>query len=276
MLLLTLLTIASYQQHSDRIGSPYYHPGSCIYYRNEMGFKARFLKQSTELQIATHSIDGRGSAIETKLGNKRTLTDDDTASTRSASSDISPIGIGITEEQPKEESTLLDSANNAFLSTLCCHGGSLQGDEDGNDLKESNDSPRKEVEFGEDEGFLSKLTGTLLYIIGQAPPVQLVKCLEDRSVDQSEVSLPQVLTDMAEEYDQTQLKIKLEDKTLKEQYEKQQQSSKRRMLPKLPKRGNKGSSRKSTSATISSNSSFFEKLKKSPSQVKQSSPMYEV
>lgn len=242
-----------------------------------MGFKARFLhKQPTELLIAAQSFDGCGPAIETKLDNKLTLSDNDTVSLGSSTSDISPIGVDITQEQPNEENTIIASANNVFLTTLCCHGGSLPGDEDGNDLKESGNAPKKVIELEEDEGFFSKLTGALLYIIGQAPPVQLVKCLEDRSVDQSEVSLPQVLTDMAEEYDQTQLKIKLEDKTLKEQYDKQQQRSRRMMLPKLPKRCKKGSSRKSTSATISSNSSIFERLKKKSSESKQSSPMYEV
>jgi hypothetical protein len=235
-----------------------------------MGIKARFMhRKSAAMPVEVQSIEDFGPSIEAKL-HKR--TDEDTASIASSNSDISPIAIDIVKEE--EAQGIVDVSNSGFFSTLCCHGGSLPGDDDADDLKEKEETPQEHVETGEDEGFFSKITGTFLYMLGQAPPVQIVKCLEDRSVDQSEVSLPQVLTDMAEEYDQTQLKLQIQDHMLKSEYEKQQKESRRKKM-KLPLIG---SSAKSTSATVSSNSSLFERLKKKKSSrsKRDNSPLYEV
>lgn len=233
-----------------------------------MGIKARFMHKPSVMSVDVHSIEDLEPSIETNL---RKPADDDTASIGSCSSDASPICVDISKDKPEQE--LVEVTNTSFLSTLCCHGGSLPGDDD-NDLKEKDYAPQQQAaNTEEDEGFVAKLTATFLYIIGQAPPVHFVKCLEDRSVDQSELSLPQVLTDMAEEYDQNQLKLQLQDSRLKEEYEKQQKSRRKLKLPSM-----KGmSGHKSTSATISSNSSFFEKLKKkSSSRSKKCPSMYEL
>lgn len=231
-----------------------------------MGIKARFMhKQTRAAQVDKQSTEKLEPLTETVV-HKR--SDDDTASTKSCSSDISKV-----KEQPEQDQEPIEVTNAGFLSTLCCHGGSLPGDDD-DDLKEIEDAPKqKAAGVEEGEGFFAKITGTFLYIIGQAPPVEFVKCLEDRSVDQSEVSLPQVLTDMAEEYDQTQLKLQIQDDQLKEQYEKQEKSRRKLKLPSMKR--NSGHS--STSATVCSNGSFFERLKKkSATRKKKLSPMYEI
>jgi hypothetical protein len=241
-----------------------------------MGLKTRFMHKQTPaamplMPVDIQSLEEFEPAVETKLRKR----DDDTASIGSCASDISPI-----PRQPEGGNFIFDT-NKTFLSTFCCHGGSLPGDDDADDIQEKDDVPSQMKETEEDEGLFSKLTGTFLYIIGQAPPVQFVRCLEDRSVDQSEVSLPQVLTDMADEFDQTQRKLEEQHTQLKEQYEIQQKApasvSRRKLLPKLSLRGSKGSTQRSTGATVSSNSSFFEKMKKSSSSKQEAlSPMYEV
>lgn len=226
-------------------------------------------RQAEAMPVEVQSNQDFEPSVEAKL---REHTDEDTVSIGSWNSDISPIGIDIVKEEKDQE--IVEVSNNGFFSTLCCHGGSLPGDDDGNDLKEKEETHQKHVEIDEDEGLLSKVTGAFLYMIGQAPPVQFVKCLEDNSVDQSEVTLPQVLTDMAVEYDETQLKLQIQDHMLKSEYEKQQKESRRKKL-KLPLIG---SSAKSSCATVGSNSSLFERLKKKKSSRSKNepSPLYEV
>ena len=231
-----------------------------------MGLKPRFRKKQT-----TPAVVELDSSRKPKSSNGK--KDDDTISTKSDSSDIvSPkrnaaVDVGTGEDND-------DVSNVSFFSTLCCHGGSLPGDEE-NDLQDKGDAPLNSQ--WEDDGFLAKLTGSLLYLIGQAPPVQVVRCFGDRSVDQSELSIPQVLTDMAEEFDQS-----LEqDKVLKEFYETQDKPRRNKMIMKL---GSKRSGQRSTSATISSKTSAFAKVKRSPSsrsfvhrnKRKDSKPMFEV
>lgn len=234
-------------------------------------------------------------SVEMKL---RTNADNDTISTRSDASDfsdVSPIDKREVPSQTDEDNTLESATNNIFLSTLCCHGGSVPGEEDdARDIKGEEDEHPLGKEAEDDEGFLAKLTGTFLYIIGQAPPVQIVRCMEDRSVDQSEVSLPQVLTDMAEEYEHSRRKVEAKDRQLKAEYERQQRErmqqlpplheSRRKKNMLLSMKSVKGSaSNKSSDATASSNSSLFDKLIKNGSKLSRgrsktddSSGLYEV
>ena len=234
-------------------------------------------------------------SVEMKL---RTNADNDTISTRSDTTDFSDVSPFDKQELPlerDEDITLETATNNIFLSTLCCHSGSVPGEEeDARDIKGEEDAHRLRKETEDDDGFLAKLTGTFLYIIGQAPPVQFVRCMEDRSVDQSEVSLPQVLTDMAEEYEQSRRKLEAKDRKLKAEYERQQRErmqqlpplheSRRKKNMLLSMRSVKGSaSNKSSDATASSNSSLFDKLVKNGSKLSRgrsktddSSGLYEI
>ena len=233
-----------------------------------MGLKPRFRKKQS-----TPGVVDLDKSRKPKINNVK--KDDDTISTKSDSSDlVSPKGNGKVEVRSGEEHDD-DVSNVSFFSTLCCHGGSLPGDEE-NDLQDKGDAPNN-PQWQDDDGLLAKLTGSFLYMIGQAPPVTVVRCLGDRSVDQSELSLPQVLTDMAEEFDQS-----LEqDKVLKEFYETQDKSRRNKMMMKL---GSKRSGQRSTSATVSSRASVFAKAKRSPSsrsfvhrnKSKDSKPMFEV
>lgn len=49
--------------------------------------------------------------------------------------------------------------------------------------------------------FLDRLINVALYLIGGAPPVNFVKCFQCPSVDRSELTLPPVLSSLADEYD---------------------------------------------------------------------------
>lgn len=222
-----------------------------------MQLKARFTRKSP----AAKAVNIRSNEeLEPVIEAKPSQTDNDTASTHSSVSDISPVGLNKVPEHPHVGNTLAESANKTFFLSLCCHGGSLPGDEDEDDIKEKDDTPRDNKEIEQDETFFTKLTGTFLHSIGQAPP-QTVRCLEDRSVDGSELTIPQVLTDMAEEYDETRRQVEKRDAILKNQYERQQISLLEQKKFKLPLGSlmGKRASRRSTCATVFSNSITFEK-----------------
>ncbi|KAL3791023.1 hypothetical protein HJC23_003012 [Cyclotella cryptica] len=229
--------------------------------------------------VPSHELDP---SVEMKL---RTNADNDTLSTHSYTTDLSDISPMDNLELPfetDEENTLGSVANNVILSTLCCHGGSVPGeDQDAHDIKGEEDASPLGKEKEDDDGFISKLAGTFLYFIGQAPPVQIVRCMEERSVDQSEVSIPQVLTDMAEEYEHSRRKLEEKDRYLKEVYQRQQRERLQQLPPLHDSRRKKNilmsmktvkgsASNKSSDATVSSNSSLFDKLKKSGSKLSRS------
>ena len=199
----------------------------------------------------------------------KATADDDTVSTRSDTSEQSEIS-------PVDDDgvSLVSKASEGFLSALCCHSGSVDYGE--NELHGIKKEKQARLEENDEEGLMSKVAVAFLYMIGQAPPVQFVKCFEDRSVDESEVSLPQVLTDMAEEFDDAQRRLEARDRDLKQQYERQQQQKKKRSLLRPLRIAKSGATNRSSGATVSSSSSVFDKINKRASIAKKDPAFYEI
>lgn len=93
-----------------------------------------------------------------------------------------------------EESSSYDS----ILPTCCC-GDSFVGRSSIEDNEEQQEERRNE--FVEKSNLWERVTDIALALVGAAPPVKIIKCLDYSSDDESEVTLPRVLTDLAEEYD---------------------------------------------------------------------------
>mmetsp|Transcript_38613 Transcript_38613/g.92994 ORF Transcript_38613/g.92994 Transcript_38613/m.92994 type:complete len:255 (+) Transcript_38613:270-1034(+) len=98
-----------------------------------------------------------------------------------------------------EESSVFD----AILSTCCCGDSSDLAE---HSLKDKNDKskaqPRPE-DAGDDSPrkLWERLSDVALFLVGSAPPVRFVRCFECSSVDGSELTIPRVLTDLANEHD---------------------------------------------------------------------------
>jgi len=91
-----------------------------------------------------------------------------------------------------------DSVFDSILSTCCCASpGSGQ-----NSIldKDENEQANKNVE-DEQPKLWERVSDMALFLIGAAPPVKFVKCLEDGSVDDSTLTNPRVLNELAHEYD---------------------------------------------------------------------------
>jgi len=92
-----------------------------------------------------------------------------------------------------------DSVFDSILSTCCCASpGSGQNsilDKDENEQKNKNDMGDEQPKLWE------RVSDMALFLIGAAPPVKFVKCLEDGSVDDSTLTNPRVLNELAHEYD---------------------------------------------------------------------------
>ena len=104
----------------------------------------------------------------------------------------------------RTEETEESSVYDALLSTCCCAGSST----DPNSLKErrkDNQPQHRQHDFDRPPKLWERLSDVALLLVGGAPPVKFVKCFECNSVDGSELTVPRVLTDMAEEYDRGSL-----------------------------------------------------------------------
>mmetsp|Transcript_34856 Transcript_34856/g.75258 ORF Transcript_34856/g.75258 Transcript_34856/m.75258 type:complete len:276 (-) Transcript_34856:107-934(-) len=109
------------------------------------------------------------------------------------------------------EVTETSSVYDSIISTCCC-GGSSRGEN--SIIKESENQPQqqgqqqKTQEREVNQGFTEtpsnvweRLSDVALYLVGATPPVKFVRCLECTSVDGSELTLPRVLSELADDYD---------------------------------------------------------------------------
>mmetsp|Transcript_44324 Transcript_44324/g.79508 ORF Transcript_44324/g.79508 Transcript_44324/m.79508 type:complete len:239 (-) Transcript_44324:129-845(-) len=108
-----------------------------------------------------------------------------------------------------EESSVYDS----ILSTCCC-GSSSADQNDQNSIardkikkkkleqQQQQQQQQKEYQdFDKTPKFWERLSDVATFLVGGTPPVKLVECFECSSADGSELSLPRVLSDLADEYD---------------------------------------------------------------------------
>jgi len=105
------------------------------------------------------------------------------------------------------QATEEESFYSSVMSTCCCVG-SYSGDENSFTKNNANNTntrrqqqPQHEFDDFEQPKFWDRLSDAARYLVGTAPPVKFVKCFECSSVDESEVTLPRVLSNMADEYD---------------------------------------------------------------------------
>mmetsp|Transcript_3644 Transcript_3644/g.7048 ORF Transcript_3644/g.7048 Transcript_3644/m.7048 type:complete len:271 (-) Transcript_3644:140-952(-) len=114
---------------------------------------------------------------------------------------------GKTRKDTSTEATDTASVYDSIISTCCC-GGSSRGEN--SITKESENQPQqqktqeKEVNQGFKEtpsNVWERLSDVALYLVGATPPVKFVRCLECASVDGSELTLPRVLSELADDYD---------------------------------------------------------------------------
>src|SRR5210317_2124575 len=129
---------------------------------------------------------------------KKAKDDDQTQSTASESSEASQ-DLRLVERQVvrkvrrtgsrKKSKSLSNSTD--FLSCLGCCGAM--------DIMEpeQDDDP-----FADDDGFFGKVGHSILHRAGFAPPVRIIKCSEVE--DDSVITTPRVLEDMARQYDREQ------------------------------------------------------------------------
>ena len=131
------------------------------------------------------------------MGRQKKAKDDDdlTQSTASESSEASPlverqvVRKGRRTGSRKKSKSLSNSTD--FLSCLGCCGAM--------DIMEpeQDDDP-----FADDDGFFGKVGHSILHRAGFAPPVRIIKCTEVE--DDSVITTPRVLEDMARQYDREQ------------------------------------------------------------------------
>lgn len=106
-------------------------------------------------------------------------------------------------ETLETEEDSVESVFDSILSTCCCYG-----DSDGRNSLMDKDKNRKNKEKQQQQEadddspkFWERLSEVALFLIGGAPPVKFVKCFECTSVDESEVTMPRALSELANEYD---------------------------------------------------------------------------
>ena len=131
------------------------------------------------------------------MGRQKKAKDDDdlTQSTASESSEASPlverqvVRKGRRTGSRKKSKSISNSTD--FLSCLGCCGAM--------DIMEpeQDDDP-----FADDDGFFGKVGHSILHRAGFAPPVRIIKCTEVE--DDSVITTPRVLEDMARQYDREQ------------------------------------------------------------------------
>lgn len=109
-----------------------------------------------------------------------------------------------------EEGSVYDS----ILSTCCCAGPPP----DKNSIANKKCDPKQrqprqpdparprqeteELELDETPKFWERLSDAALFLVGLAPPVKIVRCASSSSVDGSVLTLPRVLTMLADDYDE--------------------------------------------------------------------------
>ena len=104
---------------------------------------------------------------------------------------------------PTEDSSIVDS----IISSFCCNGSydSLQSYKDEVRRRKEKETLRKKKEMEEQAAsnptVWERLSDLALFFVQGAPPVKYVKCFECSSVDDSEVTTPPILLEMAQEYD---------------------------------------------------------------------------
>ncbi len=104
---------------------------------------------------------------------------------------------------PTEDSSIVDS----IISTFCCNGSydSLQSYKDEVKTRREKEILRKKKAMEEhaasSPAIWERLSDLALFFVQGAPPVKLVTCFECSSVDESEVTTPPILREMAHEYD---------------------------------------------------------------------------
>mmetsp|Transcript_34172 Transcript_34172/g.81775 ORF Transcript_34172/g.81775 Transcript_34172/m.81775 type:complete len:296 (+) Transcript_34172:242-1129(+) len=114
----------------------------------------------------------------------------------------------------KEEGTHVTTASSgydSFLNTCCCADGHstdswdsfLAGPNKKRNSKFTGRS-RKEEEY-DHVPLAEKLSDALLSLVGAAPPIKFIKCMQCSNDELSEMTTPRVLRQMAEEYDQNNI-----------------------------------------------------------------------
>lgn len=111
--------------------------------------------------------------------------------------------ISTVPTEATEDSSIVDS----IISTFCCNGSydSLQSYKD--EVRRKKEILRKkkakqlEAEQKASPTLWERLSDIALFIFQGAPPVKFVKCFECSSVDDSEVTTPRILIEMAHDYD---------------------------------------------------------------------------
>ena len=103
-----------------------------------------------------------------------------------------------------EESSVYDS----IISTCCCGSSSPGANSIAKEVchaekQRKNQHPPQEQDLVDEKPkFWDRLTTAALNLIGGAPPVNIIKCFDGcSSVDGSELTMPRVLSSMADEYD---------------------------------------------------------------------------
>ena len=109
---------------------------------------------------------------------------------------------------PTEDSSIVES----IISTFCCNGSydSLQSYKDEVRRKKELLRKKKAMQEAAARGAVSdtptiweRLSDLALFFVQGAPPVKYVKCFECSSVDESEVTTPPILREMARDYDES-------------------------------------------------------------------------
>jgi hypothetical protein len=111
--------------------------------------------------------------------------------------------ISTVPTEATDESSLVDS----IISTFCCNGSydSLQSYKD--EVRRKKEILRKkkakqiEAEHKASPTLWERLSDIAIFVFQGAPPVKFVKCFECSSVDESEVTTPRALIEMAHDYD---------------------------------------------------------------------------
>ena len=109
---------------------------------------------------------------------------------------------------PTEDSSIVES----IISTFCCNGSydSLQSYKDEVRRKKELLRKKKAMQEAAARGVANdnptiweRLSDLALFFVQGAPPVKYVKCFECSSVDESEVTTPPILREMARHYDES-------------------------------------------------------------------------
>lgn len=94
----------------------------------------------------------------------------------------------------------------SVISTCGCGGNSIEETnsmtEKGKLKTQDPTKPQGVDEFDETPKFWERLSDVAQFLIGVAPPVKFVRCFESSSVDESLITMPRALDELANEYDE--------------------------------------------------------------------------